>query len=482
VDSIRPISARSWSRDAAAHLARRTGFGAHPDDVTRLADLGPQAAVDHVVEYERVADAPVPPAERTDLMRWTEQIAAILRTGMQFEMIPAETRAQLARANREYMVAVAGRWIRTMIETRRPLQEKMTLFWHGHFATSFGVVGQAIRMENQLEMLRRGATGNFRALLLGVSRDPAMLRYLDNYRSRREHPNENYARELMELFSLGIGNYSEDDVKAAARAFTGWTFRGDEFFFNRSWHDDGQKTFLGRTGRLTGEDVIDIILQQPAAAPFLAAKLARFFVMSKVAPTLASALADVFRSQRFEVKPLLRTMFLSEAFYAPETRRQQIKSPADLAVGAVRTLGLKDVPDEVLFIVMGMMGQSLFYPANVSGWPMGRGWINSATLLARHNFALLLTESKMPGLPQRFRSAVPRPALERLVPAGRTCGEVVDGLSELLLQRKAPDAHREIFVRALGGNERAVVDAARTQAELRTVLALMMSTGDYQMS
>jgi len=480
--SIQPISRRVWNRDAAAHLLRRAGFGAHPDEVVRFADLGPEAAVDSLVDYERVAEEPQPPADRSDLMRWSEHVAAIQRTGTQFEMIPAEIRSQVSRANREYMLAIAARWIRTMIETKRPLQEKMTLFWHGHFATSFGVVAAAVRMENQLEMLRRNASGAFRTLLLEISRDPAMLRYLDNFRSRKEYPNENYARELLELFSLGIGNYTEDDVKAAARAFTGWTFRGDDFFFNRAWHDNGEKTFLGRGGRLTGEDVIDIILQQPAASRFIVNKFTRTFLMQKAPEPLVARLADVFRANRYEVKPLLRTLFLSEAFYAPQAVRQQVKNPVELVIGTIRTLGFKDVPDEVLYIAMGLMGQSLFYPPNVGGWPSGRGWINTATLLARHNFALLLMESKMPGLPRSFQTAVQSPRVDRLVSAGRTCGEIVDNLSDLLLQRKMSVAHRQAVVRALGGNERAVLDPSRAQAELRSAIALVMSTGDYQMN
>ncbi|HRX86651.1 MAG TPA: DUF1800 domain-containing protein, partial [Phycisphaerae bacterium] len=231
------------------------------------------------------------------------------------------------------------------------------------------------------------ALDDFRTLLVAVSHNPAMLRYLDNASNRKEAPNENYARELLELFTLGEGNYTEADIKAAARALTGWTLRGTEFRNAPRIHDDGEKTFLGHTGNFDGNDIINIILEQPAAARFLARKLLVGFVRDDPSDADIEALAGVIRAEKFNIREVLRTLFKSEMFYAADAQASLVKSPVDLVVGTFRVLELP--PDDMYGAVRALrgMGQDLFQPPNVKGWDGGRKWISAATIYARYNFA-----------------------------------------------------------------------------------------------
>jgi len=276
-------------------------------------------------------------------------------------------------------------WLREMLATESPLTERMTLFWHGHFATSQQKVRSNQLMYRQNVLLRREALGNFGTLLHAIARDPAMLVYLDNAGSRRGAPNENFAREVMELFTLGEGRYGEADVKEAARAFTGWSLeRGTgEFTYRRIWHDYGEKTVLGRKGRFDGDDILDVLLERPETARFIAAKLWREFISPQPDAAEVERWAQVFREARYEVKPLLRAIFLSKAFWAEENRSALVKSPVDLAVGTMRASGMNPFDLRPAVFACASLGQNLFAPPNVKGWPGGNAWIDSATLLAR---------------------------------------------------------------------------------------------------
>ena len=277
-------------------------------------------------------------------------------------------------------------WADRMVATPRPLEEKMTLFWHGHFATSESKVRDYRMLLAQNRMLRQRATGNFRDILLGIMRDPAMLVYLDNGKNVREHPNENFGRELLELFTMGVGNYSEKDIREASRAFTGWTNDVLAFRFDEARHDAGQKEFLGQQGRLGGEDVVDIILSQDVTSEFIAAKLYRFFVREDPSDTVQAELGAILREAGYALKPLLRAIFLSRDFYSPPSTGTQIKSPVHLFVSTYRKLGLRRAPTVPDFnLLTGRLGQSLFYPPNVAGWQGGRTWITPASLLDRGN-------------------------------------------------------------------------------------------------
>jgi uncharacterized protein (DUF1800 family) len=264
----------------------------------------------------------------------------------------------------------------------------MTLFWHNHFVSSQQKVRSPQLMYRQNALLRRHALGSFRDMLHAVARDPAMVIYLDSANNRKGSPNENFAREVMELFTLGEGNYTEADVKEAARAFTGWSIDIDtgEFLFRPAAHDDGVKTVLGRTGALQGDAVLDILLEQPQTGEFVAAKLWREFVSRNPDPAEVKRVGRVFRDSGYDIRAALRAVLVSDAFYAPQNRAALIKSPVDLVVGTLRQFGFKTGEVMPFVFTANQLGQSLFAPPNVKGWPGGEAWINSTTLLGRKAF------------------------------------------------------------------------------------------------
>jgi hypothetical protein len=379
--SLKPVAATDFDRAAAAHLLRRAGFGGTSDAVDRLAELGPDAAVASLLEFGATPyDPPPPPLEdillddfdRADLFFMNEEERQAYRQKRQM-------------AEREAAEEVRLWWLERMSNSPRPLEEKMTLFWHGHFTSGFREVRRAIFMKEQNEFLRRHCLGNFRELLIGVSRDRAMLVYLDNARNQKVTPNENYARELLELFTLGLGNYSEADIKAAARAFTGWGFDREGFVFREQAHDFGEKTFLGRKGDWNGEDIIDIVLDQPACARFLARTILEFFVRPDPPEPLINAFAAEVRKQKFELRPAMKTLLKSQAFYHAEARGALVKSPVELLIGTARQLGLPVTNLSVAERALAAMGQELMQPPNVKGWDGGTKWINTATLFTRYN-------------------------------------------------------------------------------------------------
>ena len=259
-------------------------------------------------------------------------------------------------------------WIYRMAFTKRPLEEKLTLFWHGHFATSVRKVELPYRMYTQNNVMRNLGLGNFHDLLLAMTKDPAMIVWLDNQQNKKGQPNENYAREVMELFSLGIGHYSERDIKESARAFTGWQTHQDGFFFNASQHDYGDKTFLGQTGKFNGDDIIDIIVQQPAVGKFLAQKLCKFFVADEPTQAIVTDVAKAYKPNGDNIKEMLRVLFLHDDFQSSYLKK--IKSPVEFVIGSLKSLEVTQLDSDVASQI-GRMGQSLFDPPNVKGWDGG---------------------------------------------------------------------------------------------------------------
>lgn len=375
--------ATEWNQQRAAHLLRRAGFGGTPAQITELAALPLEEAVSRIVDFESIpqTDPPFEPITVPDRGAMRDR----------FGQLDDEQRrvvfARLQRLDRLNAEELRGWWLRRMVVTPRPFEEKMTLFWHGHFTSGHREVRSTSMMHGQNEMLRRQGLGSYRELLVAVSQDPAMLRYLNNASNRKQAPNENYARELFELFTLGEGNYTEGDVKEAARALTGWTLRGEEFLDARGLHDRGEKTILGRTGEFNGYNLIDIILEQPQAARHLARRLLVFFVTDSPPPALVDAFAQEIRGTRFNLRRSMRILFSSEPFYDEGYRFDLVKSPVELVVGTLRLLEID--PDDPLALAAATrsMGQELFQPPNVKGWDGGRKWINTATLFARYNFA-----------------------------------------------------------------------------------------------
>ena len=409
-----PIEAAEFGFDQARHLLWRAGFGATPAQISAIASMGPERAVDYLLETPDAGGA-APAADLFDrnIMRpYNEEerrMAANARRSRDEDTL-ARLRAMRQQAqvqDRRQMREIQRWWLTRMIETPRPLEEKMTLFWHGHFATSYRTIEDSYHMYLQNQRFRRHALGNYGELLHEIIKDPAMLAYLDNNDSRKGRPNENLARELMELFSMGVGNYSENDIKEGARALTGYTFRDDEFVLDRDNHDGGRKRIFGRTGEYNGESFVTAILAQRATGVYMTRKLYAFFVsdlpddprdFSPAVNSVLDKMRTTFVRQRYAITPLLRELFLSRHFYSDAVVGQRIKSPAELVVGGVRELRTPVRELTTLLDAMALMGQSLFFPPSVAGWAGGRAWINTSTMFVRQNtLAFLLTGRKPNG-------------------------------------------------------------------------------------
>jgi len=351
----------------AAHLLRRAAFGGSPDDIARFAAGSMDAAVAALLH---------PTAPDVPLTDFPDQTAL-------FDPKRSRATAQLW-------------WLDRMLRTNRPLIEKMALFWHGHFATSIQKVPVQY-MVGQIDLFRAQGLGRFPALLGAVTRDPAMLIWLDNRYNAKAHPNENYAREVMELFALGLGSYTEDDVKEAARALTGWTLdRSASAAFVPARHDDGIKTFLGRTGNFGADDVVAAIVSQPVHQRFIAHKLLEFFVYSDPEPELIEQTARVYALSGFDIAKTVGAILRSNVFYSSRAYRALPKSPIELAIGTLRCLGVATVPPNLPY-QLARMGQEPLNPPSVKGWDGGPTWINTSTLLARFNFVNGLVAQTAPG-------------------------------------------------------------------------------------
>jgi uncharacterized protein (DUF1800 family) len=401
--ALTEISAQSWNAATAAHLLERTGFGATPEQIETFAKQSPQAAVRQVIygktQLMLAAFDPSPiDAPGMDPFPPSRPAAteAAKRNGqaMGIDVKPEGSRRMQPVTNQFFYWLRASQletgrlgqwWANRMVTSDQPFVEKMALFWHGHFATSEEKVRDVRKMQQQLALFQSKGLGNFRTLLIEAAQEPAMLAYLDAGVNVKGAPNENFAREIMELFTLGIGHYGELDIREAARAFTGWNFKGRKFEVDAGKHDSGMKTVLGRSGAFDGVQVIDILLEQPSAAEFIAEKLYRFFVRDQLPAELRVSLGLLLRQKNYEIAPFLEVVFLSQDFYA--ARGQHIKSPIELAVGTYRRLGLKSLPGMPDFnATTGNLGQRLFYPPTVAGWPSGRSWITPSALVARGNF------------------------------------------------------------------------------------------------
>jgi uncharacterized protein (DUF1800 family) len=379
--------------DEARHLLSRTSFGITPAEIRALETLDYAAAVDRLLgNVRRSAATPAP--------EWVSQGPAEVRRRQRAAEAERKDgvdgkKLQIVRPIQEQGRELRNWWVEEMLATDKPLVERMVLFWHNHFTSSMLKVRYAPALFRQNALFRREALGNFSTLLKEIARDPAMLIYLDGMRSVARQPNENFARELLELFTLGEGHYGEADIKAAARAFTGWSVdRETGRFIERSGqHDDGEKTFLGKTGRFGGNEILAILLAHPRTAETIVEKMWREFVSLRPDPAEVRRLAALFRNGRYEIKPLLRALLTSAAFRDPANRGGLIKSPVDLIVGTVHVLGLP-VPEKTgLLRMMQGLGQTPFDPPNVKGWSGGESWITTYTLLLRQQFLRRMVEA-----------------------------------------------------------------------------------------
>ena len=377
-----------------AHLMRRAGFGATLQELEESQAKGYEATVETLLHPE-------------DVPEWDDDLFRRYQPDLNSVM---------------YFESAQAYWMYKMINSKRPLEEKIALFWHGLFATAYGKLNHAKGVVNQTDTFRRHGLGSFHNILMELSRDPAMIFWLDNKDNHKDAPNENYGRELLELFSMGIGNYTEDDVKNCARAFTGWTIANDEYMSVRAsrdsiwpsgridWqfeyrpedHDNTEKKFLGRTGNFNGEDIIDIIAMRPATSWFIAGKLYNYFVSDTPNEEAIAFLAEEYRKSSGDIRSMLRALFLSDYFKSEDVWYSRVKSPAELVVGTARLAGSYQYPRwdiTNLASDANFMGQEILNPPTVEGWHTGTEWVDTGTLVERVNSpALVIGDIVQPGV------------------------------------------------------------------------------------
>ena len=454
-----------------AHLMRRAGFGAPREELEARVAKGYEATVEELLNPDDQN-----PTDRIEMMRyhpWTWRPGTLPGMG-------------------------AAEWMRDLLNTKRPLEEKMALFWHQLFATGVSKVDHYDDVMDMVVKFRKKGMGNYRDLLLEMAKDPAMIYWLDNCDNHADAVNENWGRELLELFSMGVGNYTEVDVRECSRAFTGWTIRPklprgpigrfDWFFeYREEDHDDGEKTFLGETGNFNGEDIIDIICQQPATAQFIARHLYNFFVADEaqvpawgVTPPRDSEavelLADTFTKSNYDIRSVLRVLFTSDFF--KEARFERLKSPAEVVVGTLRMVGGAEFPAPGIGDLSrqpSYMGQDLLNPPSVEGWHTGAEWINSGSLMRRVNFvADLVGDVSRPGIQSLIASLKAQGA--------RSPDQVVDGCLDLLGPLEvAPESRTELIDFAGEQGDYAWdTDASSASRRVGELLQLIVSLREYQ--
>lgn len=366
------------------HLSRRAGFGSDPALIYHHKGSKKWSRfLKETISGSKKKPAPITVSETPEFTRMIQ---------MRGKKLTPEERKNIRKKSREGMKNLNLAWIDEMVSTKYPFREKMAFFWHGHFACR---VNNVLHNQLMLDVIRQNALGNFKDLLFGISKSPAMLQFLNNQQNRQQHPNENFGREVMELFTMGRGNYTEKDVKEGSRAFTGWGFnRYGEFVFRPRVHDNGIKTFLGKTGNFNGDDILNIILEQKATAHHVTHKIYRFFVNDIPDETIVHELADKFYESNYNIASLMGSLFKSDDFYHRQNMGNLIKSPVELLVGMRRTIPVDFGKDKVQLPFQRLMDQVLFYPPNVGGWPGGRSWIDSSTLLFRMRLPQAIYYSK----------------------------------------------------------------------------------------
>jgi uncharacterized protein (DUF1800 family) len=490
---LKPLHASEWNFTTAAHLLNRAGFGGTPAEIENLAAMTHEQAVNYLVDYEKIPDpTPDPTWAKPDPER--QQRIAALRNATPEQKRRMQQEEQ--RMQREHLNELRGWWLARMAKGPRPLQEKLTLFWHGHFATSVEKVREAYFMWRQNELFRRLASGNWLQLLIEAGKDPAMLIWLDQAQSRKDHPNENFAREVMELFSLGEGHYTEHDITEGARALTGWSLdrQTEKFIYRPVIHDTGTKTIFGRTGNFDGEDFIELIVAQPQSSVFITAKLWNFFAGEYPVAGLNYALADVFRKAGNNFKPVLRTMFLSEEFYDPSLIRNQVKSPVQWLVNSVRVLESELPPPLVSANLLRSLGQDIFAPPNVKGWDGGLAWVTTNNLLGRYNEAATLVQgdisivanmasAKKPNQVRRIQNQMRGMRIggvnvDKLFTEEQRTDkdQLVAALEKRLIQGKLKSKQEKTIHEFLDSK------TELNEAEIREAIRLVMSTPEYQLT
>lgn len=468
IGGLKPLAGSQWTYEKARHLLFRAGFGGPPEEVARLHEMGLHAAVDHLVDYHQHPDM----LPRFDAF-------PNLRDAPYERRLNEAQRAELSQSRVSFRWnqhhQLRQWWLRRMVETPRPLQEKLALFWHGHFACSYLPAEDSFAMWQQNELFRLRAAGNYGALLRSLIHDPAMLRYLNNHVNFRGAANEDLGREIMELFSMGEGRgYSEQDVAQAARALSGYNFEYHDgtFKFLASRHDTEEKTLFGRKGRFGGDELVDLILQQEPTARHITTKLFRYFVHEDPTSETIDRLAHVLRSHQYELRPLLKNLFLSEEFYSDRAMGNHIKNPVELLVGTCRILGLTQINYGNMDSATTSMGLRLFEPPNVAGWKGGRAWIDANTVLLRYNAVAALVEQA--DLVAKLQAAGPKET-----------AAVVDYFARAFLAVPLSEPKRQDLIEFLGQLPPPDQWAAQRNAlneRLRAMLVAMLSQPEFQVA
>ncbi len=458
---LNPLPNSEWTPQAAAHLLNRAAFGGTPNEILKLHALGHRGAVESLLEAGEELDLfPAP-----ELEPMSARMRSLNQENLDREQLEESKKRDRNRTIQQG-IELRQWWLQRMRETPNPAREKATLFWHGHWATGIRKVKDPFHMHRQNETLRANALGPFAPFAKQITRDPAMILYLDLQSSSAKKPNENFARELMELFTLGEGNYSEADISEAARAFTGYRINREtgSFQFKDCENDSKTKTILGKIGPLTGDDVIDLIVEKPRCSEFLAGKIWTFYAGTKPSDELQHALGKQYQASGMDTGKLLQTIFTSREFFSPNIVRHQIKSPVQWLVQLCKTLEIPMPGPRQSHPTLVNLGQNLFDPPNVKGWDGGRAWISSSSLLVRYNAAGNLVRG----------GAGTMPDINKLVPPGQPPEKTADSLAWALYQAPMPPTLRERTLAFI--SEKGDSSAAR-----RDLLHLLMSTPEFQL-
>jgi len=487
--SLAPLPSSSFGASQARHLLRRTGFGATDAQADELVKLGPEGAADWVVSQLDADDAwpavdvdadviaPLPPEEQRRYTRARQEKDQATLEEFQ------QRRNEARRRDYQMLARMRRWWLERMIGSSTPLRESLVLLWHGHFAARHRDVRDAYLLYQQNETFRR-SPAQFDVLARAIVRDPAMLRFLNNDRNQKRKPNENLSRELMELFTLGVGNYTEVDIQQGARALTGYHVSDNDFVFRDRYHDEDAKTILGQTREYDGDALVDLLLKQDACPRFVALKLYDHFVLDVADhPELASPasrivmqrLGEFVARHDFDLRPVMRRLFASRHFYDPGVVGNKVKSPAMLVAGTARSLGTPPRDLELIDRSVQIMGQHLFDPPSVAGWPGGAAWINTSTLFNRQNATAYLITGVSPQQRGKARAKNDYDPMPLLATLGSSEPKaVVDHLVDRLVGEHVPPSHRAPLVAMLNGRD---VD----RESMTELLLLITAMPEYQL-
>lgn len=463
-----PSAPASWKREHAAHLLSRACLGASPAEVEAATNAGLRETVEKLLVGDEDTDLFPPPESIADKEAYIARSRMMVAARNDPEA-RAKAMQEMRRADQLAAEELRGWWISRLRHSPHPLRETMTLFWHGHFTSGLQKVGNPRFLWIQNETLRAHALGSFATLAKEIPEDPAMMRYLDITGSSVQKPNENFARELMELFLLGEGNYTEEDIREAARAFTGYRINPlTQTVVHASRRaDTGDKTLFGKKGVVDSDDVVEVLLSRPQCAPYVSAKIWKFFAGTDPSPAMARNLAERFRGSGYQLKPMLREMFLSPEFYSPRVMGSQIKSPVRWLVGTAKALEMPLTGSRSEQDALRQLGQVLFEPPSVKGWDGGRAWISASTFLTRCNLASSLFLKKPGFRPGQLFPEEDRPTSEALSRAVQ---------ARMLLAEPSAKEQRRLaaFVEGKG--------LPATDATISDLLHLTMSLPEYQLA